>query len=209
MNTDILNEFLSTLNNEMVDLGVDYEVSSPLERFALWVGHVIFELQLDELDDWLLFSDERLGAILGFFNNNGDKANIITCWYESDSQVTQINEDRFQRLIQLWDNEKVKANDKEFFLQLEENDFIDMQHIVLTNGIFLPGIHETLELFALTRLRDNYTRAKNPQKVEEPPFLEFEITGKYGFLGPNVSTADSGEESIATLVCALPMQLIY
>ncbi len=213
MNNNLLKEFLATLYNEMTDLGVDYTIASLAGRFAIWVGSAIFELRLDELSDWLLFYDDVNRAIIGYFDKSDGKAHVVICWYEASAIDSTIDEVQLQELLKFgsltsnsdWNNQ----TDNEFLLQLNEDEFIEVQYTLVTNSNLALTHHQATTLLGLIRLRDSYMRMKNPQRVIEPSELKLSIAKEHNFIGPSVTNVAQADEDIPTLVCALPMKLIY
>jgi hypothetical protein len=218
----MLQEFIEQLKNDMDDIQADYGTATNAEKFAVWVGWKLFGLDPRQIvDDLLLLVDELGGvAVFSYFENDSDKVNIISCWHRGNGDRSQVGVKRVESLKDLWPGIKggelpTTSAAGDFFLELNDRGLsVDFTNYIVTDAEFSQAAYDfaqeqSLQLIDLNQLRDAYIRMQHPLRIEEPSKLKFIISDLQAFEGPQIIVKGSGKGVIPTLVCALPLSLIY
>ncbi|MCB0164400.1 MAG: AIPR family protein [Anaerolineae bacterium] len=213
-----LKEFLEQLYGELEDIGFE-GVSDDQEKFAVWVGKNLFDLDDQQADNWVLFAAEQTGSVLGYFDSDGNKVHIITCWYETLEPATEINDEKIEHLISLWNS--IEKNDSHssdafdnFTNEMNDRGVLDHEYYLVTNAQISHISRRKLEnnsiiWFDLIRVRNAYQKLQHPLYVTEPDSLSFNIKHNQAFGGPQILGTGKQSETIPTLVCALSMKHIF
>ncbi len=214
-----LKEFLQQFYDEMEDIGFDDDISSDQEKFAVWVGKNLFNLASQQADNWVLFTDTQSGSILGYFDADGNKIHIITCWYVEDEPTTKIGNEKIDLLTNLWDfagKDSSHSSDgyNNFVDEMNNRGVLDLEYYLVTNAeisdITIKSLDDnSIKWFDLIRIRNAYQKLQHPLHVPEPPSLTFKIRHNQVFVGQQIFGTGKQLESIPTLVCALPMKRIF
>lgn len=167
----MLKEFLVQLQNEMDDIQADYGLASSAEKFAIWVGWKLFGLDPTRIaNDSLLYVDNSKGVtVLGYLDEDSDKANIVTCWFRESKEETQIGVQQLRSLTDLWaaiqaHNLPLAAGAEEFLLELEDRGLsVDFSRYLALNVSLSSAAYEfaqarSVRLIDLGRLKDAYIR---------------------------------------------------
>ncbi len=212
----ILQEFIKRLHDELTNIGTDYELSTDIDKFAVWVSWKLFQYDPQKVvENLLIYSDGNRTALIGEFDENIDKAIIITFYFGRHTDIHRINDSEVNSILNSWSdlrNRKLLPSDAgEVFLQELDDKGVgwDLVNYIITDGEFPPetlnATTDSIHVIDIWRLRQEYVRAQHPLYVKEPLNLTLELRSNQvlNYLPTN------GTINIPTFVCALPLKEIY
>lgn len=212
----VLQEFIKRLHNDLTNIGADYELGTDIDKFVVWVGWKLFQYDPQKvIENLLIYSDGNRIALTGEFDENIDKAIIITFYFSDHNDIHRINDSEINSILNSWPNlrnHRLRPSDAgEVFLQELEDKGVgwDLVNYIITDGEFPPEMLNTttdnIHIIDIQRLRQEYVRAQHPLYVNEPLSLTLKLRGNQvlNYLPMNSTL------NIPAIVCALPLEKIY